>query len=101
MEGREYNINNQEENLGFRSTIRNLIVTGFFRSVYSTSSQQGQEEISWKTTVCDGLPEHLEYSLTIKKKKENYCFCSNAFTKRSTCVTAPYHQRKIRHQQMN
>ena len=70
MEGREYNINNQEENLGFRSTIRNLIVTGFFRSVYSTSSQQGQEEISWKTTVCDGLPEHLEYSLTIKKKKK-------------------------------
>ena len=48
MEGREYNMNNQEESIGFRSTIRNLIVTGFFRSVYSTSSQRGQEEMGWK-----------------------------------------------------
>ena len=69
MEGREYNMDNQEESLGFRSTIRNLIVTGFFRSVYSTSSQRGQEEMGWETTVCDGSSEHLEYSLTIKKKK--------------------------------
>ena len=30
MEGREYNMNNQEESLGFRSTIGNLIATGFF-----------------------------------------------------------------------
>ena len=102
MEGGEYNMDNQEESLGFRSTIRNLIVTGFFRSVYSTSSQRGQEEMGWETTVCDGSSEHLEYSLTIEKKKiKNCCFCSNAFTKRSTCVTAPYHQCKIRHQQMN
>ena len=97
MEGREYNMDNQEESLGFRSTIWNLIVTGFFRSVYSTSSQRGQEEMGWETTVGDGSSEHLEYSLTIK----NCCFCSNAFTKRSTCVTAPYHQRKIRHEQVN
>ena len=101
MEGREYNMDNQEESLGFRSTIWNLIVTGFFRSVYSTSSQRGEEEMGWETTVCGGSSEHLEYSLTIKKKIKNCCFCSNAFTKRSTCVTAPYHQRKIRHQQMN
>ena len=48
MEGREYNMNNQEESLGFRSTIGNLIATGFFRSVYSTSSQRGQEEMAGK-----------------------------------------------------
>ena len=48
MEGREYNMNNHEESLGFRSTIGNLIATGFFRSVYSTSSQRGQEEMAGK-----------------------------------------------------
>ena len=68
MDWREYNMNNQEESIGFRSTIRNLIVTGFFRSVYSTSSQRGQEEMGWKTTLCDGSCKRLEYSLTIKNK---------------------------------
>ena len=70
MEGRENNMNNQEESIGFRSTIRNLIVTGFFRSVYSTSSQRGQEEMGWKATLCDGSSERLEYSLTIKKNNK-------------------------------
>ena len=60
MEGREYNMNNQEESIGFRSTIRNLIVTGFFGSVYSTSSQRGQEEMGRKTTLCYGSSKRLE-----------------------------------------
>ena len=67
MEEREYNMDKQEESLRFRNTIRNLIVTGFFRSVYSTSSQRGQEEMGWKENLCDGSSERLEYSLTIKK----------------------------------
>ena len=68
MEEREYNMDKQEESLSFRNTIRNLIVTGFFRSVYSTTSQWGQEEMGWKTTLCNGSSKRLEYSLTIKNK---------------------------------
>lgn len=67
MEEREYNMDKQEESLSFRNRIRNLIVTGFFRSVYSTSSQRRQEEMGWKANLCDGSSERLEYSLTIKK----------------------------------
>ena len=45
MEEREYNMDKQEESLSFRNTIRNLIVTGFFRSVYQLSARPGGDRL--------------------------------------------------------